>query len=954
MKKSLLKICMGMLFSSLLFVNISAQGTYGNSLLFDFNNASASWTTATTGTFVESNVGTANQTVTVDGISTVDPTRSAKQGYSGATKCTSVTISEFSSLGQINLALQNGSTSKDALIKVQYSLDGTSFADAEEISLISNADVTWSPTNVIVKSALHIRFVFPFACWFYGVSAYDHVDEATGATAGPVLVSVNPAANSNLPATGPIVLQFDELLTLNFPAWPTIGNATMPGVSFKANTLVLGYSGFTDATNPLVIPANFLKDLAGTLIASEISIPYQLDNTPPIYQSASKVDGSSIHVSDLGETARIIYLTFDEPIVINKGEVSFNGATVEATASNNVLVISYTGLPYNTANTLIVPDSFIVDFSGNQLAADVNLTYNTGDRDAIAPVLSTQSVANLAIDQPISGSINFTFDEIVLPSTAVPTINGAPAYFSNNGNVIGLNYTNLANSAVINVVLPAGCLADTCGNAYAGTSFSFNTVGYTSASFDYVVAKDGSGDYTTIQEAIDASSGTSRTLIYVKKGIYQEKLTVSKNMISVIGEDVDKTIITWNECSSTATPSAGTDNSYTMLVSGADFYGENFTVRNDYDYINGTEADKQSVAMEHKGDMHVLKNCKFYSYQDTYYPKVANTRQYLTGCTIQGGTDFIFGGGTALIENSTIKCVKGGYHITAAADTQKEFGLVLKDCNFSYADTLGFGSTNQFDLGRPWKAPAKTTYVNGVFENNLIIAAGWTKWSSSPTNHLHAIYREYNSTADGGGALDISSRVDWSSQLTTTEASRVNVDNVFNYGASGSWNPSAYPIAPVAPTNVAVSAVDGTITFTPSASSFAVGYLVYRNDTLIGNTVNPVFTATPLPKVTDDFRISAYNKYGALSFRSASLLASNKETKIKSGFLVSTLISNNIELLNPNQFSSVELISVSGNSIFKKEVDSASISIESLQAGCFLVKGMAKNGDVYVDKIIKK
>ena len=97
-----------------------------------------------------------------------------------------------------------------------------------------------------------------------------------------------------------------------------------------------------------------------------------------------------------------------------------------------------------------------------------------------------------------------------------------------------------------------------------------------------------------------------------------------------------------------------------MLVAGADFYAENLTIRNDYDYNNGTEANKQAVALEHKGDMQVFKNCKMYSYQDTEYPKTADTRQYFTNCLIQGGTDFIFGSGSSFFETCTIKCVQGG------------------------------------------------------------------------------------------------------------------------------------------------------------------------------------------------------------------------------------------------------------------------------------------------------
>ena len=975
MKKNLLKTGLLLLISMLFVANLSAQGTYGGTLLFnmacsDSVSTIPSWTWPASGNFTKAKNG---YTFTVQGISTTrtaraktfttvnnattTPATSIAQSY--AAKCTGVTIQNLASLGQINLFVQNGSSGTAGLFKTQISSDGgTTWTTVDSITLAGNAATIISPSNVISRSGVKVQFVFPWACWFFGVSAYDHKDAANAAN-GPTLLSATPVSGSSLSASGSIALQYDELLKAG-TGTATLGNATITSMVYSGNIATINYTGYTDATNPLAIPTSVITDFSGTPIATAVSIPYNIDVTPPTFSSVLPANNSTIHINDLGLDANKIKLTFSEPIQLGTGTVTFNTTGIVTTSvSGNVLTIGFSNLPYNASNTLTIPATFIKDLTGNQMALDVTLTYNTGARDATPPTLTAQSVANLAIAQPIGGSIYFTFNEIVVPTSTPVTINGAPAYISNNGNVIGLNYTNLPYGSTVNVVLPAGCVTDTCGNAYAGTSFSFTTAAKTAKAFDYVVAKDGSGDFTTIQAAITAASGTARTFIYVKKGVYNEKLLMNKANVSLIGENADSVIISWGECSSTSTlqpgtgiTSTGTDASYTMLIAANGFYGENFTVRNSYNYNTGLDVNKQAVALEHiNADKGVLKNVKMYSYQDTYYPKSVNTRQYLLNCFIQGGTDFIFGSGSTYIDNATLKCVQGGQYIVAASGTSQEFGVVLNGCNASYTpDSINMGTIRQFYLGRPWQNPAKTTYINCKFDATLLMPAGWSIWSGT-NNHLSAVYSEYNSTDLSSTPLSLTGRVSWSSQLTANQASRYNPDNVFNYGATtGTWNPIPCVTAPLAPTT---PTIDNTGVINWTASDFAVGYLVFRNDTLIGKTTATTF-GVPSYNPSAIYSIKASNEYGALSMKSvASILSGIKNAKVKSGFLVSTLVSNEIDLVNPTNFSSVEVIDFSGKKLIEAKVTGATLNIAGLQVGCYLVKGIAKNGDLYVDKIIK-
>lgn len=963
MKNNLLKTVLFVLTIAAFSLNIAAQTSYKDVQLFKMIYADGTpWNTP------NHEIAKGDYTIKVQGISNDSPTRSGNfttinnttsitsVSFTGAVKCRSVEISEAASLGEITLAIQNGSSGNTALLEAHI-YDGSDWVKADEILLEGNIRTLWQPAQVISKSAVAVKFIFPFDCWFYSVEAYDHKEKSAAASA-PSLLSATPEAGTNLPGEGTITLRFDELVKIaGNVSGITLGDAQITSAESLGNSIRINYTGLT-AGPVLTVSKETVTDRSNTPLVNDINIIYVIDNTPPALLSIVPAAGSTIHINDLGEEARKIKLTFDEPVKINDSQpITFgNGvsnAVVKTAIAGNVLIISYSGLAYETTNTLTIPNGSITDFSGNAWAGNT-YTYLTGIRDNVAPTLSSQSVASDATGLPAGGSISFTFDEIVVVNAQTATVNNEPVVLSNNNNVIGLNYNNLPYNTQVTVNIPAACVTDTCGNAYAGTTFLFTTGEKITRTFSSIVAKDGSGNYSTIQAALDAAGSADRTLIYVKPGRYEEKLAVLKDNVSLIGEDADKVIITWNECAATSTlqngtgiSSTGTDASYTMLIRGNNFYGENFTVRNDYDYVNGTESGKQAVAIEHKdGDKHVLKNVKMYSFQDTYYPKSANTRQYLTGCYILGGTDFIFGSGTTFIDNSAIDCFPGGQYITAASDTQKEFGLVMNNCELQYGDTVAIGTKRLFYLGRPWKAPAKTTYVNCVFEDNLIQPAGWSEWSGND-NHLTAVYSEYQSTLAGGNPMNISGRVAWSSQLTEKESLRYNPDNAFNYGSNNTWNPLPFCTLPEA---ITISRENGLVSWTPAVH--AAGYILYKNGEWLANVAETTYTDADYA-ANDTYSVVAYNAYGAMG-RPASEGTGLFSISEKTGFLKSTWVTGILELQNAADFSSVEIIALNGQKILSVKPAVSSINVSDLNTGCYVVKAWTKTGKLLTGKIVKR
>lgn len=891
-------------------------------------------------------------TFTFSGLKAFDANRSKTINtipYKGACRTKQLDVSGFSSIGELSFAIQNGSGKSDGYVLTYVSDGGSAWTLADSLFIPKGKALQYSPLSVITKSAAKLRLYFSDGptFWLYGVKARPH-KHALLADSAAAFLSVNPIAGSYLPVNGVVSLQFDELMK---PATGVVslGNAIIQSVNCKGNLVEVTYSGFTDATKPLEVAANAFIDYSGKPLVSKISKAYAIDFTAPKFLSSSIVEGSQIHINDLGEDARKIKLIFDENIKLANAAITFANAKLETSVNANVLTLSYAGLSYNAKVSLNIPASCITDYSDNPLEADLRFQFNTTQRDNIAPSLIKQSVASAAENQEIGGNIFFEFDEIVKPGNVRAKINGEDVCLSNNGKYIGLNYTNLPYNAVIAVELPEACIVDTCGNPFAGTTFKFSTKQQLSRLFDIVVDKAGKGNFTSIQAAINSvADSTKRTLIYVRKGVYQEKIVIprGKNNISLIGEHVDNTIITWNECSSTATPSPGTDNSYSMQVAANNFYAENLTIRNDYDFTHRLDANKQAVALMNRGDKQVFKNCKFISYQDTHYLKDANKRQYFANCEIQGNVDFIFGSATSFFESCTIKCVDRASYITAAATTPQEFGFVFKNTTIEPALAK---FNNKFYLGRPWGADCKTVFINTKVHPDLIQPAGWAEWNGND-NHKSAFYAEYNTVDLNDSAINLANRVSWSKQLSAFEAARYNHDNVFNFGADGSWNPLSWLTSPITPSSPSLS---WTGEFTWQAVCYSAGYLVYRNDTLLASVASPIYKVDKV-NPTDLYSVAAYNEYGALSTRSACALAGIEHLVAKMDVLQKTIVEDELLLKNPDFYATIEIVNMKGQKLIHKEIHGVSVYVGNLPKGTYYARACTKLNECRVETFVKK
>ncbi|MGZ3951332.1 MAG: pectinesterase family protein [Flavisolibacter sp.] len=281
----------------------------------------------------------------------------------------------------------------------------------------------------------------------------------------------------------------------------------------------------------------------------------------------------------------------------------------------------------------------------------------------------------------------------------------------------------------------------------------------------FTVAKDGSGDYKYIQDAIDAMRvyPLKRITLYIKNGIYNEKiiLPTDNTDVSFIGESVEKTIINFNDYSGRG--KLNTFTSYTAKISGNRFIAQNIT------FMNSAGPVGQALALYVDADQAVFRNCRFLGNQDTIFATGENARQYFVDCYIEGTTDFIFGPATAVFQNCTIRGKTDSYITAANTPRGKKFGFVFLDCRI-----ITDSSVTKLALGRPWRAYSKAAFIRCQFPKQ-IAPGGWNNWGN-PENEKTAFYAEYKNTGEGA---DTRSRVKWSKQLSDKEAAEYTPGNVF-------------------------------------------------------------------------------------------------------------------------------------------------------------------------------
>jgi pectinesterase len=507
----------------------------------------------------------------------------------------------------------------------------------------------------------------------------------------------------------------------------------------------------------------------------------------------------------------------------------------------------------------------------------------------------------------------------------------------------------------------------------------------------FIVGKDdGNGrddSYSTIQEAIDAIDDESqRSIIYVRPGVYNEKVVVDKRNVSIVGQHRDSVIITNDECASTSTDKpynntglatndlGSTVASYTMLIAADNFYGEGFTVRNSYDWINGTDNKKQNVALSRTaGDSIVLNNVALEGVENVYYSKKSTGRVYMKNCRFLGGLDIITSGGTVVADSCLFNVIEGGNSLSAAFPSEYDFGIVLLNSNVVLADTTGFfpARENTYVVGHPKKNDVKISMKNCFFESGILSA---TAWSDNIGNEQVELvdFSEYGTLfMSQEEAAAASQRPEYVKILAASQAENVNADRAMNLGTKGGvWNPYMYSQRPDSViVTFDVNVEDGYCYMTWPQNSHDVGYIIYKNGNYLANQTNNELTDYSYSG-NDIYEVAAYNEYGAMSPTSLNYHVSDEvdgpvfpmtqpnigvnEAVVEGSLLAFNVVSGSLKFKR-DDISKVEVYSLNAERVVSAEVaGSDSVGVSVLAPGTYVARALSNDGVVYVEKFIVK
>lgn len=295
-----------------------------------------------------------------------------------------------------------------------------------------------------------------------------------------------------------------------------------------------------------------------------------------------------------------------------------------------------------------------------------------------------------------------------------------------------------------------------------------------------VVSRDGTGEFRTIDEAIEVCRAFMdyTKVIYVKKGVYKEKLIIPSWLtnITICGEDRDNTIITWDDHANIKMSVGGLDSeaavkgkpmgtfrTYTLKVQGSYITLKDITIENNAAKLG------QAVALHTEGDHILVQNCRLLGNQDTVYTGVGGTRVAFYDCYIEGTTDFIFGPSIAWFQNCEIHSKANSYITAASTPAGQKYGYVFYKCRLT-ADK----DVDKVYLGRPWRPFAATIFMDCELGKH-IRPEGWHNWNNAK-NEETARYAEYGNNGEGASTKN---RVKWSKQLTKKEAAKVTLLDAF-------------------------------------------------------------------------------------------------------------------------------------------------------------------------------
>ena len=302
-----------------------------------------------------------------------------------------------------------------------------------------------------------------------------------------------------------------------------------------------------------------------------------------------------------------------------------------------------------------------------------------------------------------------------------------------------------------------------------------------------VKAGDAQGFMTALEIANgnNAAANAARTFIFLPNGTYDlgDKCltTISGNNISIIGENMDKTIIV------NKPEVEGIGVTATLFNTSTGLYMQDLTLKNAYPFDKSTG---RAVCLQDKGTQTICKNVKMLSYQDTYYSNNNKGQYYFENSDIHGIVDFICGGGDVFFNKCTLTLEPGkGSYITAPYTDGTDYGYVFDGCKI-----VG-SATDSFTFGRSWGGTAKCAFLNTILDKNAAANIASTRWTTGGMNVVAKNFFEYNTVDENGKVISPAENIvkftkdkevsEYNTIITAEKAAEFSLDKVFT-----NWKPA--------------------------------------------------------------------------------------------------------------------------------------------------------------------
>ena len=583
--------------------------------------------------------------------------------------------------------------------------------------------------------------------------------------------------------------------------------------------------------------------------------------------------------------------------------------------------------------------------------------------DPIAPVLVSSVPAEGSTSASANGALVLNFDKKIKAGTGDIVLNGVSLVPEYGSTSVTLPYTKLAYNTPYSIDVPAGFVTNVSGVSNEAFTVSFTTMSRPdpiAKVFDAVVAQDGSGDYTSLKDAIDAAPAdrTSPWLIYIKAGKYQGHLEITKPYIHLIGEDVETVIISDDRVSGDndlGKPVYSATDGATVYVTGDNFYATGVSFENEY----GITANNgpQALALCTYGDRAILNNCKLRSYQDTYLTSTrTGKRHFLNECFIEGAVDYIYGAGDVFFNKCTLFNTRksGGYIVAPNHQKAEKWGYVFDHCIID-----GNADVEGLYFGRPWNDFPKTVFLYTTCKVP-VYPKGWYFTMGG----IPEIWADYKTVDAYGELVDVSLRNNYyyyyegetimdetgqpkkdengvtmktnkidgyaKSSLTDEEAAVYTIENVMS--GNDNWDP-ALMVEPVeAPTDLMINGQK----LTWSASKYVICYVVKKNGTTIA------FVKADAEELAyedsnmqdgDVYTVQGVSEYGMLSALSTSVEAGVSGIKAAdASACIAYRSGDEIVIKNISAPAMVNVYSLTGAVIMQKRVSEESLQIKVSQS----------------------